>query len=943
MISFACQRCGMKYQVKDEFAGRATRCTTCKHPLNVPAVNMASPVAAGHVAGLGSTLLQAQVPGGVTLDRAHAAREEPSLVRDVLARNRQSPVRYVIAGEIARGGMGAVLRAVDTDLRREVALKYMLDNSNPAKKARFVEEAQITGQLEHPNIVPIHELGLDAQQRLFFSMKMVKGRSLADALQDRSWTLNKLLGVLVNICHALAYAHSRGVVHRDLKPANVMVGDFGEVYVMDWGLAKILSAEPSEAPIIQSKPVPVFFDSSQSGATVAASRVTSSREQDSDLTQEGSILGTPVYMPPEQATGRINDIDERSDIYALGAILYEILTLLPPIDRNGGHAAVLARVAQGEIVPPDERLRQTRSHRFVPPELSAMAMKALAREKSDRYLSVVAFREDLERYLEGRAVSAKQDSAWETLKKLAKRNKGASLATAFSTLVLIVVVWLFVKANIAARVEAVEERGLAQEATAKAEAALLDLRGEQEARTKQAKDSIPAFVHAARQAINEDRLPDAVNLARIAHGFDDRDATVRLVFAQLHLGHLRFAEARDELATCQKLQPDLEEARKLARLARDANPKNTEHLLALANELTQQKLYPLANRLQKQAETLVQSRQELLPAVQKRLDSAWPGKGANLKFDTEGRLEFNLSYNNELRDLSPLRGMNLQSLILNYNANLQDLSPLQDMPLERLLLSSSGTVKDLRPLQGMKLTHLDVAGTSVEDLTPLRGMPLKELRVSHGVKDISILQGMPLRWLSIGAGELRDLEPLRGMKLIGLELSGCGLIRDFSVLQGMPLEHLDAHSTSFSDLRLLKDMKLRFLQIEVTKVKDLGPLQGMPLQTLNCRFLDIESLEPLRGMPLQSLDLTTCRKLKSLEPLRGMKLKLLSIIGSGITDLTTLDGVEVDVLRFDPRAITRGFETLRKMKSLLEVQNEQSAATPVEEFWKKFDAGEYKK
>src|SRR5262249_43741407 len=147
--------------------------------------------------------------------------------------------RYVLEGEIGRGGMGAVLRAVDCDIRREVAVKYLLDQADAGKKLRFVEEAQITGQMEHPNIVPIHELGVDGKGRLFFTMKMVQGRSLAQVLTDlrdvpriyeKEWPLGRLLSVLVNVCHALAYAHARGVVHRDLKPANIMVGDFGEVY-----------------------------------------------------------------------------------------------------------------------------------------------------------------------------------------------------------------------------------------------------------------------------------------------------------------------------------------------------------------------------------------------------------------------------------------------------------------------------------------------------------------------------------------------------------------------------------------------------------------------------------------------------------------------------------------------------------------------------------------
>jgi serine/threonine protein kinase len=257
--------------------------------------------------------------------------------------------------------MGAVLRAVDCDIRREVAVKYLLDQADPRKKVRFVEEAQITGQLEHPNIVPIHEVGVDGQGRLFFSMKMVRGRSLQQVLQElretpraaqKEFPLGRLLTVFVNVCHALAYAHSRGVVHRDLKPANIMVGDFGEVYVMDWGLAKVLHrAAPAEPPaaIIQATPSFTWAEATEASA-VSTPTVQTSRQESDDRTVDGTILGTPLYMAPEQALGNLAAIDQRTDVYALGAILYEMLALQPPIDKQGGSAEILRRVVQGEIV-----------------------------------------------------------------------------------------------------------------------------------------------------------------------------------------------------------------------------------------------------------------------------------------------------------------------------------------------------------------------------------------------------------------------------------------------------------------------------------------------------------------------------------------------------------------------------------------------------------------
>ncbi len=261
MIVFPCARCGQKLQIPDDFAGKPVRCSVCKHVMTSPApvaVAVAATVALPEITGNPSSLAQAGLNGGVTVglaapsdteDSAKASSSQRSL-REALAHGASCVERYRVLNEIARGGMGAVLRAADCDIRREVAVKYLLDQADDRKKARFVEEAQITGQLEHPNIVPIHELGVDAKKRLFFSMKMVRGRSLQQVLSElrdfprsaeKEYTLTRLLGIFVNVCHALAYAHSRGVVHRDLKPANIMIGDFGEVYVMDWGLAKVLA------------------------------------------------------------------------------------------------------------------------------------------------------------------------------------------------------------------------------------------------------------------------------------------------------------------------------------------------------------------------------------------------------------------------------------------------------------------------------------------------------------------------------------------------------------------------------------------------------------------------------------------------------------------------------------------------------------------------------
>ncbi len=226
--------------------------------------------------------------------------------------------RYEILGEIARGGMGAVLLGRDPALGRELAVKVLLPDhrDRPAMVRRFVEEAQIGGQLQHPGVVPVYDVGVFADHRPFFAMKLVRGRTLAALLDERgdpSDDLPRFVGIFESVCQAVAYAHAHKVIHRDLKPSNVMVGSFGEVQVMDWGLAKVLetggvAAEPDSAP---------------GGSTARHAR-------QADASRDGSVMGTAAYMAPEQARGEVDRLDERCDVFALGGMLCEILTGRPP-------------------------------------------------------------------------------------------------------------------------------------------------------------------------------------------------------------------------------------------------------------------------------------------------------------------------------------------------------------------------------------------------------------------------------------------------------------------------------------------------------------------------------------------------------------------------------------------------------------------------------------
>lgn len=352
--------------------------------------------------------------------------------------------RYCIEREVARGGMGLIYRVRDEQLNRSLALKVLRRDElesggrrepDELEIARFMEEAHITAQLDHPGIVPVHELGDDHTTGIYFTMSLVKGKNLREifdlALNERDgWNLARALGVVVKACDAIAYAHSRGVIHRDLKPANIMVGRFGAVYVMDWGLAKV--ADRDDLHDIRPQP----------DRASTRTRIQSPRKPDIDsdfesplITMDGSVVGTPAYMPPEQAKGLVSEVDELSDIYSLGAILYSLLTGHPPYVESGDRMTphtILGLVING----PPRHISEINPK--APAELLAICDKAMAREKKDRYSSSLELAEDLQSYLDGRVVRAFQTGPVAELKSWVARNRMAacSIAAAASLLIL---------------------------------------------------------------------------------------------------------------------------------------------------------------------------------------------------------------------------------------------------------------------------------------------------------------------------------------------------------------------------------------------------------------------------------------------------------------------------------------------------------------------------
>jgi eukaryotic-like serine/threonine-protein kinase len=283
--------------------------------------------------------------------------------------------RYQLLGEIARGGMGVVLKGRDVDVGRDVAVKVLLEKhrDNPEMVRRFVEEAQIAGQLQHPGIVPVYELGRLPDARLYIAMKLIRGRTLAALLEGRADEAEdraRYLAAFEQVCQTMAYAHACGVIHRDLKPSNIMVGSFGEVQVMDWGLAKAIDrggvADEERSRRGRAEAEPELVRTLRTGSTA-------------DESLAGSVLGTPSYMSPEQALGRLDTLDERADVFGLGAILCEILTGLPPYSASSGDE-IYRKAARADLPEALARLDGCGAEL----ELIALAKSCLAAAPRDR-------------------------------------------------------------------------------------------------------------------------------------------------------------------------------------------------------------------------------------------------------------------------------------------------------------------------------------------------------------------------------------------------------------------------------------------------------------------------------------------------------------------------------------------------------------------------------
>ena len=642
--------------------------------------------------------------------------------------------------------MGEVYLALDHQLQRHVALKVMTPEIalNPDLSNRFTQEALVLGRLDHPHIVPIHDLGVDAQGRNYYAMKFVRGTTLKEVLhglrQGQSATVDRyplarLLDIFGKTCDAVAYAHSKGIIHRDLKPANIMIGEFGEVLVMDWGIAKILN---------------------QTETTPKTDHPTDASEG----TRYGTVMGTPSFMAPEQAEGRLDAINERTDIYSLGSILYNILALRPPITGSSADAEVMERIKTGRITPPAQRVQDPRDTTVllhcpdhqVPEALSAVAMQALAREPDRRYPDVHSLQRDVAAYTAGYAPVAEHAGFFRQMRLSLRRH--ATLAAAWSVIILLVLGFAIHTHH---------------------------ARKKQEHTISQYKSAAPGSHALAGKLMARGLFSDALGPAQLATELDPQQPQHWQRLARVQLALHRPTAASEAIRQAKKLN--------------DSNKFTTQagpfcEQLAQTYGAGSLPLHALGSvyHWQHRRGMSLDARYTLSRIAIEKTNS-WNNTQAALRQlglpgrasrDKHGYLRINLG-SSKVKDLSPFTRLPVYSMNL-WQTQVKDLKALRMMPLRQLSLAYT-KVTDLAPLKGRPLQSLTVAYSPVENLAPLTGAPLVHLHLSGTrVHELAPLQKMPLQTLHLDNTPVRDLSALAGLPLKELRLDGCTELRDLTPL-----------------------------------------------------------------------------------------------------------------------------------------------------------------
>lgn len=813
--------------------------------------------------------------GGFLEAGAGLARTEPferTSVSDPLE-NAVVAGRYKLLQQIGEGGMGSVWMADQTEpVRRRVALKLIrVDRSNTKMiLSRFEAERQAIALMDHPHIARLLDAGTTDEGQPYFVMELVKGIALTDYCDAHKLGIPERLVLFQQVCSAVQHAHQKGIIHRDLKPSNILVESHdGQAVpkVIDFGLAKAASG-------MQLSDHTLF-------------------------TAFGTVMGTPTYMAPEQATFNAVDVDTRADVYSLGVILYELLTGTTPISRETVKKAamdeVLKIVREQDAPKPSSRLGSStttniaanrnldpaRLSKLVRGDLDWIVLKALEKDRKRRYETANSLAADIQRHLVNEPVVARPPSAAYRLQKAWLRNKlactaGAAIAAAIF-IGLAVSIWQAVRAD--------QEANRAKAAEQKAVTALQELSA-----------TAPAFAEQARTLAETEQFDKALEKLNYAISLRPDAAEYLMAKGDLLQCQLQLAKAAQAYRQALQVQPELARAAIAVQLCEDllAAPPNADgtltreslavlHLAMQREQRPLAELMPIARRLGEEKQYLVQhwlARLQDLPVtveipLKKRLTIL-----------EDGRLALNLA-----------------------DTKVVDLSPLSGAPLATLDLSRCRELREIAPLRGMQLISLNISGTKVADLSPLREM-------------------QSLQILNLDETQVTDLVNLSKLRLKHLNLANCA-VRDLAPLRKMPLEALDLTKTGVADLSPLIGLPIRNISLGSTPVVDFSPLAQLPLEKCYLQSSRIVDLRVLRGRPLKELILWGCEDARHYVAIAEIKTLEMLLLPSQYRTLPEEEIAAIRLLREHPRLRQLGANVMNQMTT--------AGITTKEVFWREWD------
>ena len=660
---------------------------------------------------------------------------DPSALIDLAISQTSDCERYILDTIVARGGMGLIYKAYDTQTERHVAYKVIHPElqQNAQMLERFTYEAETAARLEHPHIMPVYDSGTDLQGRPFYTMKLLQGKTLAQMIESigndpNQTSLNELLDMLIKVCNAICYAHQQGIIHRDLKPDNIMIGDFGEVLVLDWGLARV----PDNSSPIDFGEVPAH------------------------LTQSGSIIGTPAYMSPEQALGK--DVDSRFDIYALGALLQYILTFKAPIEGSDTKL-VLQKAQRGELdlltrhhSLPEALKTQCQSR--VPIAAIAVSRKAMAFDVNQRYATASDMAQDLRRVIGGFAAKAENAGMVRELGLFLLRNRKIALVIGlFVSIIMCLMLnsWMAIQDENAEtqrqrvqaelqRERAEQQKILAQANYQEAQAALLEL-----------KASAPIYLDRARSSIAKGDFDSALTDINTYLSMNQKNADAFVVLGRINQAQKNFEAAGDAFRKAESFG----KTNNICKAGIDIS-KDALHCMKMNGKLAPDTLYKIYRRL---------IENEQLSEATALLDDLLMNQKYSMRVFAElfkfsklkGEIKFNESGEMAIQ-------------LADQDQDISALCHFKKAIIEILDLSNS-PISDLGPLALLQIRELDISNTQISNLAPLRYAKIRRINASNSkLSTLTGLVGLQFDYLDLSNCPLGDLNEIKMLQVAELRL-----------------------------------------------------------------------------------------------------------------------------------------------------------------------------